>query len=313
MPFEGVFYGSFRAMPFKGVSYGSFRAMPFKGVSYDSFRAMPFKGVSCGSIQAMPFKGVSCGSFRAMPSEGVSYRSFRATPFESVSYGSFQAMPFKGTSYGFIQAMPSEGISYDSVQATSFEYGPFGAMPFGSISFLSSSLEGTMCIFLQPLSLRDIFYCSHQVVSLKNIQPVCFMHSSYECNCLLSAHWYLGDLVAQLLEVVLSYLSPVIRFMLEFTQKITIWYNDFMLHWFTSLRKTRNSIHLVQLFLCRNFYTRPNFVAATMKVVRDNLKCCFSIRVFLPKCLCKNKGQPRSLRLYLFRLYRRTSLMIGIL
>ena len=267
MPFKGVSYGSFRAMPFKGVSCGSIRAMPFKGVSCGSFRAMPSEGVSYHSFRATPFESVSYSSFQAMPFEGVCYDSLKATLFKGISYGSFQAMPFKGTSYGFIQAMPSEGISYDSVQATSFEYGPFGAMPFGSISFLSSSLEGTMCIFLQPLSLRDIFYCSHQVVSLKNIQPVCFMHSSYECNCLLSAHWYLGDLVAQLLEVVLSYLSPVIRFMLEFTQKITIWYNDFMLHWFTSLCKTRNSNYFVQLFLCRNFYTRPNFVAATMKVV----------------------------------------------
>ena len=280
MPFEGVSYGSFRAMPFEGVSCGSFRAMPFEGVSYSSSRAMPFEGVSYGSFRAMPFEGVCYCSLRATPFEGISYSSFRAMPFEGVcygslqatlfegiSYGSFQAMPFKGISYGSIQAMPSEGISYDSVKATSFEYGLFQAIPFGSISFLSSSFEGTMCIFLQPLPLRDIFYCSHQVVLLKNIQSVCFMHSSFECNFLLSAHWYLGDLVAQLLKVVLSYLSPVIRFMLEFTQKITIWYNDFMLHWFTSLRKTRNSIHLVQLFLCRNFYTRPNFVAATMKVV----------------------------------------------
>jgi hypothetical protein len=56
-------------------------------------------------------------------------------------------------------------------------------------------------------------------MSLKNIQPVCFVHLSYKCNFLLSAHWYLGDLVVQLIEVILSYLSPVIKFILEFTQK----------------------------------------------------------------------------------------------
>ena len=135
-----------------------------------------------------------------------------------------------------------EGISYHSVQAAPFEYGSLQAISF----------EGTTCICLQLLSVWDIFYCSHQAVSLNNIQPVCFVHSSYECDCFLSAYWYLGDLVVQIIE-------------------------------------------------------------ATMKAVQDNLKFYVKIRVFLPKCLCKNKGQPRSLRLYLFRLYRRTSLMIGIL
>ena len=294
MPLKGVSYGSFRAMPFKGVSYGSLRATSFEGTSYGSLRAAPFEGTSYNSLRAAPFEGTSYNSLRAASFEGISYVPLQAAPFEGVFYSSPRAAPFEGVSYDSLRAAPLEGISYHSVQAAPFEYGSLQAISF----------EGTTCICLQLLSVWDIFYCSHQAVSLNNIQPVCFVHSSYECDCFLSAYWYLGDLVVQIIEVVLSYLSPVIKFMLEFIQKITIWYNDFMLHWFTSLRKTRNSIHLAQLFLCQNFYTRPDFVAATMKVVQDNLKFYVKIRVFLPKCLCKNKGQPRSLRLYLFRLYR---------
>src|SRR5271168_5061997 len=218
--------------------------MPFKG---GSARAMPFEGTFYGSLRAAPFEGTSYSSLRATPFEGTSYNSLRAAPFEGASYGS---VSFECISYVSLQAAAFEGIFYYSVQALLFEYGSFQAISF----------KGTTCIFLQPLSVRDIFYCSHQVVSLNNIQSVCFVHS-YECDCFFSAHWYLGDLVVQIIELVLSYLSPVIKFMLEFTQKITIWCNDFMLHWFTSLGKTRNSMHLAQLFLCRNLYTRPDFVA----------------------------------------------------
>src|ERR1700678_2563846 len=209
MPFKG---GSARAMPFEGTFYGSLRAAPFEGTSYSSLRATPLECTSYNSLRAAPFEGTLYGS---VSFEGISYVSLQAATFDCISYGSLRPALF-------------EGISYNSVQASLFEYGSF---------------QGTTCIFLQPLSVRDIFYCSHQVVSLNNIQPVCFVHS-YECDCFFSAHWYLGDLVVQIIELVLSYLSPVIKFMLEFTQKITIWYNVFMLHWFTSLCKTRNSMHL---------------------------------------------------------------------
>ena len=114
------------------------------------------------------------------------------------------------------------------------------------------------------------------------------------------------------MKVTWSYLSPVITFLTEFLQKIMFWHNEFMWHWLTSLRKTRNSAHLTLLHLSRNLYLRQDFVAATQKMVRDNLKFHYTTRVSLPRWLCNNK-QRRSLQLYLFRLNHQTPLIIGIL
>jgi len=280
--FRGILNSSFQAAPFKGVLYSSLRAAPFEGIPNSSFRATPFKGVLYSSLRAAPFEGIPNSSFRAMPLEGVLYSSLRAAPFEGISNSSFRAAPYEGILYSSLRAAPLEGILNGSFQAAPF--------------------EGTTCNL----------YCPLWVSCLNNIQGIISALSSCECGSLLPAHWYLEDFVVQLIKVTWSYLSPVIIFLIELLQKIIFWHNEFMWHWFISLRKTRNSIHLAQLLSSRNLYLRQDFVAATQKLVRDNLKFHYTIRVLLLRWLYKNK-QKRSLQLYLFRLNHRTSLIIGIL
>jgi hypothetical protein len=264
--FRGISNSSFRAVPFEGILYSSLRAAPFEGISNSSFRDVPFKGILSSSLRAAPFKGISNSSFRAMPFEGILYCSSRAVPLEGIFNGSFGAAPSEGIPYCSSRAVPLEGISVQT-------------MPF----------EGTTCNLLPAPAFRGILYCPLWVSCLNNIQGITSALSSCECDSLLSAYWYFEDLVAQLMEVTWSYFSPVIIFLIEFLQKITVWYNEFMWHWFTSLRKTRNSTYLAQLHLSRHLYLRQDFVAATQKLVRDNLKFYYTIRISRPRWLCKNK------------------------
>jgi hypothetical protein len=250
---------------------------------------VPFEGILYSSLRAAPFEGITNSSLRAAPFEGILYSSLRAAPFEGIPYCSFRAAPFEGKSYCSSRAVPLEGVSVQTV-------------PF----------EGIICNWLPALAFRGILYCPLWVSCLNNIQGITSALSFCECSSLLPACWYLGDFVTQLMEVTWSYLSPIITFLIEFLQKIIVWHNEFMWHWVISLRKTRNCTHLTQLRLSRNLYLRQDFVAATQKLVRDNLKFYYTTRVSLLRWLCKNK-QKRSLQLYLFRLNHRTSLIIGIL
>ena len=180
------------------------------------------------------------------------------------------------------------------------------------MSLFKLPFEGIICNWLPAPAFRGILYCPLWVNCLNNIQGITSALSFCECNSLLPAYWYLGDFFTQLMEVTWSYLSPIITILIEFLQKIIVWHNEFMWHWVISLRKTRNCTHLTQLRLSRNLYLRQDFVAATQKLVRDNLKFYYTTRVSLLRWLCKNKRK-KSLQLYLFRLNHRTSLIIGIL
>ena len=185
---------------------------------------MPSKGVFSSSFQATPFKGVFNSSFQAMPYEGVS-NIVQNMPFENISV---QAMPHEGIPIFNFHAMPLRSISCSLLQTMPIE-----------TTFQGISFEGITCSLFQALPFEDICYFSPQVMSLNNIQSV---YVACEYCSQLYAYWYLDDFVTQLVEVIVSYLSPVIRFLLECLQKIIIWYNDFMLHWVTALHKTKNSI-----------------------------------------------------------------------
>ena len=156
----------------------------------------------------MPLEGNFNGSFRASPFEGIPYCSFGAAPFEGIPHCSSQAVPLEGIS---VQIMPFYGTTYNLLPAPAF---------------------------------RGILYCPLWVNCSNNIQDVTAALLSCDCDSLLFASWYLEDVVAQLMKVTWSYLSPVITFLAEFLQKIMFWHNEFMWHWLTSLRKTRNSAHL---------------------------------------------------------------------
>ena len=285
------FFDSFRVAPsnnFQGILYGSFRAMPSKGIFSSSFRAMPFKGIFNSSFWAMPYEGVLNGPVQAMSSNG----SVRTTPFESISNCSVGAMLFEGISNISVQAMPYKGIcSFHAMPLRGISYSLFQTMPIEA-NFQYMPFEGITCSSFQTLQFRDICHFSPQVISVNNVQSG---YSAFSCCSQSYAYWYLQDFVAQMIEVIMSYLSPVIIFLSEHLQKVIIWYNDFMLHWVTALHKTRNSTQLAELFLRRNLYTQQDFVAVIQKVIRDNLKFHNSIRAFLPRWLYKNKTRTRSL------------------
>jgi hypothetical protein len=147
-----------------------------------------------------------------MPLEGIFNGSFRASPFEGIPYCSFGAAPSEGIPYCSSRAMPLEGISVQTV-------------PF----------KGTIYNLLPAPAFRGVLYCPLWVSCLNNIQGITSAFSFCECGSLLPAYWYFEDFVAQLMEVTWSYFSPVIIFLIEFLQKITVWYNEFMWHWFTLL------------------------------------------------------------------------------
>ena len=121
--------------------------------------------------------------------------------------------------------MPFEGIPYCSSQA----------VPLEGISVQTLPFEGITCNMLSAPAFRGILYCPIWVSCLNNIQGITSALSSCECGSLLSACWYLEDLVTQLMEVTWLYLSPVIAFLMEFLQKIIFWHNEFMWQWLTSL------------------------------------------------------------------------------
>ena len=186
-------------MPFKGILYSSLLAAPFKGITNSSSRAIPFEGIPYCSSRAMPLEGTFNGSFGASPFKGIPYCSFRAAPSQGIPYCSSLAVPLEGTS---VQTLPFEVITCNMLPAPAF---------------------------------RGILYYPLWVSCLNNIQGITSALSFCECGSLLSASWYLEDLVIQLMEVTWSYLSPVITFLIELLQKITFWHNEFMWHWLTSL------------------------------------------------------------------------------
>ena len=140
-------------------------------------------------------------------------------------------------------------------------------MPFEGVSVQTVPFEG----IITP-AFRGILYCPLWVNCLNNIQSITSALSFCECSSLLPACWYLKDFFTQLMEVTWSYLLPIITILIEFLQKIIVWHNEFMWHWVISLQKTRNCTHLTQLHLSHNLYLRQDFVAATQKLVQDNLK-----------------------------------------
>ena len=236
--FRGILNSSFRAAPFKGISNSSSRAVFFKGILYSSLRAAPFEGISNSSSQAVPFKGILYSSLRAAPFKGISNSSFQATPYEGISYCSSRAMPLEGIFNGSFGASPFEGIPYCSFGAAPSEGIPYcssRAMPLEGISVQTVPFKGTIYNLLPAPAFRGVLYCPLWVSCLNNIQGITSAFSFCECGSLLSAYWYFENFVAQLMEVIWSYFSPVIIFLIEFLQKITVWYNEFMWHWFERL------------------------------------------------------------------------------
>ena len=120
--------------------------------------------------------------------------------------------------------------------------------------------------------------------------------------------------------------------MIELLSKVDL-LQDLMFTWYTSLTKDRNTVKLIQLFMCRNLYLQHDFIAALKNLIKINKSCmgitCIWTQLLLHsghpsfssifiitklfKMKTKQDSTGRSHRLYNFRLNRRSSLIIGIL
>ena len=133
-------------------------------------------------------------------------------------------------------------------------------------------------------------------------------------------------LVAQKMNDVILYLTSIFYMMVETFVKIVLLNPDLLLLWNSSPVKSRNIIQLLELFMCRNLYLRHNFIAAIKYLICKNLLPCNSAQLMLgcghlcvlviliiSKLLLKRKNKTRRQRLYIFRLNRRSLLIIGIL
>ena len=115
------------------------------------------------------------------------------------------------------------------------------------------------------------------------------------------------------MQAILSYILSVVHFVPEWLDQVMLLNQDFMLAWVTAHHKRRNTIQLVQLFMCRSFYLHHNFVVAIKILMHHNLMLQIPMRFLWTRLLPKTKGKKRYLQIYHFQLAHRSSLMGSIL
>jgi hypothetical protein len=97
--------------------------------------------------------------------------------------------------------------------------------------------------------------------------------------------------IAQLVRAVLLRILSVVHFVPEWLDRVMLLNQDFMLSWVIAHHKSRNTIQLVQLFMCRSFYLRHNFVAAIINLMHHNLMLQIQMTLLWTKLLPKTKGK----------------------
>jgi hypothetical protein len=205
-----------------------------QGIHLDSLRVMPLtnvQGTYLDSQGVMPFEGISDSS-RVMPFKGN--LSDLRVPFEGILYGALRAAPFVG-------------VVYNSLRALNYEYASSRVTPF-IITMLTPRLGDELTIsgdLCSPATYgdSDIYFFATQLGYIK-----------YSCQYLTADVFPLLALVAQKMKVAILYLTSIFYMIVENFLKFMLLNPDFLLLWVSSPAKSRNTVQLLKLFMCRNLF-----------------------------------------------------------
>lgn len=204
-------------------------------------------------MQLMPLGGILSSSSRAAPLRGVIPGSLSVMPPQGILPSSLRVVPFEGIVSGSSENMPLNGDLNNFCNPT---------FPLTNIQ-IENSLGSA------------VTYC--QITSL----TLSISHPPVICQYSTADIFLVSDLAAQKVYATVYHLSSIFFSLLELLLKILFFNKEFMLMWISSSAKSRNTIQLVQLSMCRHLYFQHDFIVVIKNVMRKNISLYIKAQIML--------------------------------